>query len=209
MEIVRSKAPGVDVRRVIPFAFDAFSDGDATLADRSGLLFVAGFAHPPNVDAARWLVSEIMPLVWKRRPDATLFLVGSNPDRTVLSLASGRVQVTGWVSDEELANCYRRARVSVVPLRFGAGIKSKVVDSLRRGVPIVTTCIGAQGLPGLEQIAKVSNDPVELASGLLQLLESDADWLAQAQAQLAFAKKNFASSTMIEQLSSAIEGNAA
>jgi glycosyltransferase involved in cell wall biosynthesis len=197
------------VRRVIPYVFDAFPNDGITLAERSDVLFVAGFAHPPNVDAARWLVSEIMPEVWKQRPDVRLFLVGSNPDQAVLALASDQVRVTGWVSDEELASYYRRARVAVVPLRFGAGIKGKVVDALRRGLPIVTTAVGIQGMPGLSRIARVGDSPGDLAAGVLRLLQSDGDWLVQARAQLQFAKENFASDTMAEQLISAIEGHKA
>ncbi|HUK10305.1 MAG TPA: glycosyltransferase, partial [Stellaceae bacterium] len=204
--VVRAEVPTAVVRRVIPYAYETFADDGITLAGRSGVLFVAGFVHPPNVDAARWLVSEIMPLVWKQRPDVTLFLVGSNPDQAVLALASDRTQVTGWVSDDDLASYYRRARVSVVPLRFGAGIKGKVVDSLRRSLPLVTTSIGIQGMPGLGKIVGVGDSPSDLAAGILRLLRSDADWLTQARAQLAYAKENFTRETMAEQLISAIEG---
>lgn len=187
---VRALEPAVDARAVLPYAYDRFVD-DAMPAGRAGVLFVAGFAHPPNVDAARWLVEAIMPAVWARRPGVRLSLVGSNPTAEVLALAGERVEVTGFVSDAELQRRYGAARVAVVPLRFGAGVKSKVVEALQQGLPLVTTSVGAQGLPGVEAACTVADDPAALADAILAWLDDDQAWLSASRAGAAYAGARF------------------
>ncbi|MDQ8051140.1 methyltransferase domain-containing protein [Luteibacter sp.] len=188
---------------ITPYAFDHFRE-DASPLRRSGIIFVAGFAHPPNVDAATWLVQEIMPIVWKQRPGEQLSLVGANPTADVLALAGPRVEVTGYVSDAELADRYLRARVAVVPLRYGAGIKGKVVESLQQGLPLATTHVGAQGLPGLSDFAAVTEDPQEMADALLQLLTEDAAWVVQSRAGARYVSKRFSRAAIRRELSQAL-----
>ncbi|NLA67042.1 MAG: glycosyltransferase [Gammaproteobacteria bacterium] len=202
-EAVRALEPGVDARPVVAYAFDEFV-ADAVPAGRAGLLFVAGFAHPPNVDAARFLVREVMPLVRAQEPSLQLSLVGANPSPEVIELAGPLVEVTGFVSDAELARRYREARVAVVPLRFGAGVKSKVVEALQQGLPLVTTTVGAQGLPGVESVCGVTDDPAAIAAGILALLRDDALWQARSAAGAAYARQGFSREAMSRQLRDAL-----
>ncbi|HSD17989.1 MAG TPA: glycosyltransferase [Thermomonas sp.] len=195
--------PAVDARAVTPYAYEHFVD-QATVQGRGDLLFVAGFAHPPNVDAACWLVESIMPKVWERRPEARLSLVGSNPTTEVLALAGERVEVTGFVDDGELQRRYAQARVAVVPLRYGAGVKSKVVEALQQGLPLVTTSVGAQGLPGVEATCAVADDAATLADHLLELLADDAAWQRQSRLGAAYARAHFSRDTLRMQLASAL-----
>jgi glycosyltransferase involved in cell wall biosynthesis len=169
------------------------------------ILFVAGFAHPPNVDAAVWLVNEIMPLVRRDVPDASLRLVGSNPTAFVKNLASHFTQVTGYVPSGELAAMYSDARVSVVPLRFGAGVKLKAVEALHEGLPLVTTPTGAQGLEGLKDVVPVVDDAKAIAAAIVQLLSDDAKWSDQAQRQLDYAKARFSRQASIAAISEAVK----
>ncbi len=195
--------PGVDARAIVPYAFDAFETESAT-DGRSGILFVAGFAHPPNVDAAEWLVREIMPRVWEHAPDAHLALVGANPSARVRELAGKRVEVTGFVSDAELQHRYRCARVGVVPLRFGAGVKSKVVEAFQQGLPLVTTPVGAQGLPGAEQVCDIAVDARGLADAIVGLLHEDGRWQNRARVAAEYAEARFSRRAMADALLDAL-----
>lgn len=199
VDAVLQMEPGVDARAVVPYVFDAFGD-QATVVDRADIVFVAGFAHPPNIDAAHWLVRELMPLIQARRPDVKLSLVGAYPSASVLELASDFVTVTGFVPDETLARFYAQARVALVPLRFGAGVKSKVVEALQQGLPLVTTSVGAQGLPGVEAVCDVSDRPEDLADSVLALLEDDALWQQRSRSGAAYASARFSREAMASTL---------
>jgi len=202
VDVLRELEPDTDSRAVPAYSFTGF-EMDSRPDKRSGILFVAGFAHPPNVDAAVWLHAEVMPLVWADRPDVVLSLVGSNPTEAVRHLAGERTRVTGYVTEAQLADAYRTARVAVVPLRFGAGIKSKVVEALQQGLPLVTTPVGAQGLQGLEEVARVCGDPGELAAAILALLGDDAAWIRQARDGAHFAASRFSVAAMRRAIASA------
>lgn len=175
------------------YAFDSFVDDPANnLVERTDILFVAGFGHPPNVTAAQWLVREILPLVRARYPGVRLSLVGSNPSTEVRALACDHIDVVGFVSDAELAERYSRARVTTAPLLFGGGMKGKVVEALRFGIPMVTTPIGAQGLEGVAGTALgVHETAGALADDLIWLLSDDDEWRRRSQAGLEYAKQHF------------------
>ena len=146
--IVAAAEPGVAVRTLLPYSFADFASPRPPAAEPV-ILFVGGFAHPPNRHGVLWFVEQVLPLIRARVPAAQFIIAGSNPPPDVLALAGDAVSVRANVSDAELRELYRTARVAAVPLRYGAGVKLKVVEALREGLPLVTTSIGAQGVPGL------------------------------------------------------------
>ncbi len=202
---VSALEPSAPAVAISPYAFDFFRT-DAAPAGRRDILFVAGFGHPPNVDAAFWLVSEIMPRVWETKPDVRLHLVGAKPTNEVKALHSERVNVTGYVDDGALEQYYLSARVAVVPLRYGAGIKNKVVEALQQGLPLVTTTTGVQGLPGLSGFCQASDDASVIAASVLRLLDDDDLWLAQSRAGADFAASIFSRDAMRDQVARIIGG---
>ena len=113
-------------------------------AKRSGVAFIGGYGHAPNLDAARWLINEIMPIVREGNPDIECFLVGSDMPGSLRQLCKDGVVAVGHVKD--LGEIFDRIRLTVAPLTFGAGIKGKVIDSLGAGLPCVCTPIAAEGL---------------------------------------------------------------
>ncbi len=163
----------------------------ANLGERSGLIFVAGFGHPPNVDAAEWLVHEIMPQIWATRPELRLDLIGSSPSDAVMALRSERVRVAGFVSDAELKECYRTARVVIAPMRFGGGVKGKVIEAMWHGVPCVTTATGVQGMDDARAWMPVANDPEALAELVLSYLDSGTAWRETSLRGQAFVRSHY------------------
>ncbi len=156
------------------------------MAGRRGVLFVGHYAHLPNVDAAFWLVREIMPLVWAQVPDMPCVLVGSNMPPSVQALAGLQVQALGHVPD--LAPLYAQMRLGLAPLRFGAGVKGKVLDSFAAGLPCVMTPVAAEGIV-LPEILKplVAPDAAGMAR-LILALQDDALATEVAQAGWQFIK---------------------
>ncbi|MFD6679051.1 glycosyltransferase [Micromonospora parva] len=136
------------------------------------VLFVGNYLHEPNVDAARWLCTEIMPLVWAELPEVTVDLVGDAAPPTVRAMAGDRVTVHGWVPD--LAPMYRQARVAVAPLRYGAGVKGKVGEAIEYGVPVVGTPIAFEGMGLVAGVDVLGGETAaELAGQLVRLLRDD------------------------------------
>jgi glycosyltransferase involved in cell wall biosynthesis len=129
---------------IIPNVHIKPSASQSEFSQREGILFVGGFQHDPNVDAAKFLVNEVMPKVKAIMGEVQVFLVGSKPTREVLELSSRNVTVTGWVDD--LRPVYDKARIFVAPLRYGAGVKGKIGESLSFGLPTITTSIGVEGM---------------------------------------------------------------
>ncbi|QGK68234.1 glycosyltransferase [Allosaccharopolyspora coralli] len=171
--LLRELVPEADVR-VLSNVHDVAWDSPDP-AERSGVLFVGGFDHPPNGDAAAWAAREIMPLVWDRVPDAVLHVVGSNPTKQVRQLEREGVEVHGWVPD--LDPVYARSRVTVAPLRFGAGVKGKVGESLAAGVPVVGTPVAMEGMHlETERDVLVAEDAAGLADAVVRLLSDDEQW---------------------------------
>lgn len=197
-------APQVLARTIIPYYFSIADERVAPPSERT-LLFVAGFAHPPNVDAAQFLIHKILPVLESKIGPVRVVLAGSHPTEAVRALARPNIQVTGYISDEVLATFYETARVAVVPLRFGAGVKGKVVEALSHGLPLVTTTTGVQGIPGIETIVPVHDEVEEIANSLALLLSDDTAWLKQAHAQRALARTRFSFSAMQSSILEALE----
>ena len=184
---------GAAVAETVPlFAYEALDEADVPGPEhRRDILFVAGFAHPPNVDAACWFVREALPRIRERMPGVRTLLVGSNPHPDVQALAGDGVEVTGYVSDERLAAYYRAARVAVAPLRFGGGVKGKVLESLRFGVPCVTTSTGMQGLGDAAGFMPRADDADGFAAAVLRLLADDGDWHRVSAASRGFIARHY------------------
>jgi len=136
------------------------------------LLFVGGFIHPPNEDGICWFVREVWPDVRDAVPDATLTIVGSHASAEVLALERcAGVRVVGYVPDT--APYLDRAAVSIAPLRYGSGMKGKVVEALACGVPVVTTSAGAQGLEVRAGVdLEVADQPQAFAHAVVALLQN-------------------------------------
>lgn len=134
-----------------------------------GILFVGGFAHRPNEDAAIWLINEIIPLIRQKGINDKVFLVGSKPSEEILKLQRPDVIVTGYVTDEELQKFYEDCKVAVVPLRFGAGMKGKVLEAMYYGIPLITTDIGAEGLWDIDDILGIGNDKKGISEKMIEI----------------------------------------
>ncbi|MEA2743715.1 MAG: hypothetical protein QOG25_2086 [Acetobacteraceae bacterium] len=202
--IASALRPDAKIGSVVPYCFDEFAAVRAAPAGQE-IVFVAGFGHPPNEDAAVWFATEILPLIRAEVPAAYLSIIGSNPTARVKGLSTDGIDVIANVTDAELQAAYDRARVAVVPLRCGAGVKLKVVEALRAGVPLVTTPVGAQGLPGLWQIVPVEDDAALFAAAVIALLRDDAEWNSRSRQQVDFARARFSRAAMTASLLAALE----
>lgn len=185
------EATRAPVRWIPLFVPDDEPPAPAGLTIRAGLLFVGGFDHEPNRDGVLWFVEEVLPLLGGEAAHATLTVVGARPPREVRARAGERVVVTGPVPEEDLRALYAQARVVVAPLRFGAGLKGKVVEALAAGVPVVTTPVGAEGLPGGDAPLVVAGSAEDFAARLTELYTDEPRWERLARDGAAYAAAHF------------------
>ena len=152
-------------------------------AGRHGLCFVGSFGHPPNADGVLWFVAEVLPLIVRRLPGVRLRIAGANPPESIRALASAHVEVLGWVAD--LDALFEQMRLSVAPLRYGAGFKGKVATSLACGLPVVGTSIALEGMglaPGDGIV--VADTAAAFADEVVRLHEDEVAWTALAATAL-------------------------
>jgi len=172
LEAIEDKVPRDKLRCIPLYAMDLNSLPTYAPTEPGHFLFVGGYNHPPNVDAALWLAEEILPAVREQVTDAHLHIVGSNPPPDVTRLAGDHVTVHGFVSDERLTELYRSVGAAVVPLQYGAGVKGKVIEAIAHHVPLVTTDIGAEGIPEAERVMWIENSPAGIAQQLAEILSN-------------------------------------
>lgn len=175
------------------YCFPWIADAPGTEAgfeERSGVMFLGGYNHPPNVDAVLHFVAEILPLLRQAIPGIVFYVVGSHPPRLLLELQSEHVVVTGQVGD--LRPWFDRCRVSVAPLRYGAGVKGKVITAMSHGLPVVASSTAAEGI-GVrhEEDLLIGTSPAEQADLIIRVYRDAALWRRLSQAGQRFVEREY------------------
>jgi glycosyltransferase involved in cell wall biosynthesis len=146
-----------------------------------------------------------LPKVIQRVPDAHLIVVGSKAPEDVLALDGGAITVKGYVSDEELDALYARAGAAVAPLRYGAGVKGKVIEAMARGVPLVTTPTGAQGIAGAPDALFLAVDADDFADCVVRALTDRHEARVRAEQAVRCVQADFSRRVMQKQLCDALQ----
>ncbi len=150
---------------------------------RNGLMFVGGYRHPPNVDAVLWYAKEIHPLVQAKRPGLIAHIVGSNPPDVFKQFASETFILEGFI--EDMTPLLEQCRLSIAPLRYGAGVKGKINQSMAHGLPVVGTGPAVEGmyLKNGEEVL-VADTPEAFADAIIRLHDNQQIWNALSQASV-------------------------
>lgn len=190
-ELLRKDLPSAKVR-LLPYARD-IAGTNASFADRRDVMFVGGFQHVPNIDAVLFFANEVMPHLREKIPGIRFHIVGSKATPEILQLAREDVIVTGYV--EDLNAMMDNMRVSVAPLRFGAGIKGKIGSAMAAGLPVVSTTLGAEGMSLTHrQEVMLADAPEEFAATVAELYQNQELWNCLSEASLVFAEKAWGAS---------------
>lgn len=170
---------------------DQFGADCNKFQQREGILFVGGFGHKPNQDGVIWFVNNIFPQLLTEYPGLNFYVVGSNPTEEIKNLQSEHIHIIGYVSDNELLEYYNKVKVVIVPLRFGAGIKGKVLEAMFNQVPLITTPIGAEGLNGVEEYIQIVDSEIEFVSAFTALYENEQIWSDISRKSQKYIHENF------------------
>lgn len=177
-------------------------------AARRDLMFVGGFQHPPNLDAAEWLIDDIFPRIRAELPDVRLHLIGSRMPETLRERTSPGVLLHGFV--EDLAPYLNGCRLSLAPLRYGAGVKGKVNQAMAWGLPVVATACAAEGmfLHHGEDVL-LAEDGASFAAEVIRAYRNESLWQKLSDGGLANVEQHFsraAAARVVENLLAAGTG---
>lgn len=183
----------VNVKAITAYVYETFLEQiNKDFAKREGLLFVGGFAHPPNADAVLWFAERVFPLI-REKLDVNFYIVGSRVTEEIKALEQpgNGIIVKGFVSDEELSELYQSCRIVVVPLRYGAGVKGKVVEAIYNGAPIVTTSVGSEGIPSVEEVLCIADRPEQFAEEVTGLYGDEERLLSMCERTQTYIREHF------------------
>jgi hypothetical protein len=171
-----------DLLYYLPLLLESIADSNIqnlpSFENRNNFVFIGNFLHEPNWNAVQYLKETIWPLIRKQMPEAVLQIYGAYPSQKVLQLHQPKdgYYIMGRADDAQEVG--RNARVVLAPLRFGAGIKGKLVEAMQCGTPSVTTIIGAESMCGdLPWNGFISDEPQTFADNAVELYQDKTIWL--------------------------------
>lgn len=172
-DLAKALSPETDIR-VIGNGVDTgyFRPSAGATSSSATLVFTGGFGYGPNVDALKFFVREIFPLIKAKRPDCRFLFAGANAQAAMDSLGKMDASVSCVSSPPDIRPCFEQAAVFVVPLRAGGGTRLKILEAMAMQRAIVSTRIGAEGIPCEEgEHLLLADSPSEFAEAVLRLLE--------------------------------------
>ena len=194
MELLKGLTPNAKLFE-IPIVREVPAASPNGFEQRRDIVFVGGFEHQPNVDAVQWFVAEVMPLLQESGFAGQFVVVGSNMPAHIKALERPGIVMRGFVQD--LEEFFSEIRLSVAPLRYGAGLKGKVISSLSYGVPVVATSVAVEGggFKDGENVV-VADEPGQMSAAIMQLYAHPELWNRQARAGRQFFIDNFSVETV-------------
>lgn len=172
----------------LPFLVTSISINTPLFKERQNFISIGNFKHTPNLDAVINLKKQIWPIIKKHLPEAQLHIYGAYAPQQVLEMHNEEdgFLVKGWA--EKVSEVMSKARVNLAPLRFGAGLKGKLVDAAINGTPSVTTAVGDEGMFG---IATVTNDVTDFIESAIMLYNNELAWQTQQNKAYNVIKEHF------------------
>ncbi len=169
---------------------------------RNGLAFMGGYLHRPNVDAVEYFLDEIWPEIRVAAPDARFYAIGTNMPEFLTTRADPGFVPVGRVPD--VSTLLAQVRLTVAPLRFGAGAKGKVITSLAHGVPCVITPIAAEGMGLTGDELAIASDPKSFAAAAVEVYTDPDRWRSLSARGIDWVKRTHSLEVGARQLATAL-----
>ena len=194
----------------LPFQLNKIDNAQITswpkLNKRKDFICIGNGKHAPNVDAIVCLKNEIWPLIRKSLPKANIHIYGGYLPEHIRQMHNPKdgIYIEGWA--ENVAKVMGQSRINLAPLRFGAGIKGKLVDAMQCGTPSITTSIGAEGMHGeLPWNGWITDDAESFANAAVALYNNAADWRQSQENGVAIINAFYDKATLDKRLSDKIQ----
>jgi glycosyltransferase involved in cell wall biosynthesis len=183
---------------------DYFKPSKNEVEKKYDVVFSGNMGYPPNITCAEILCKQIMPIVWKSKPNAKVVIVGTSPSKSVLDLASETVTITGRV--EDIRTYFYQSKIFVGPLFMNTGLQNKLLESMALMIPCITSTLANNALKGKSEHDILIADTVQdFATKILELLDNDAERISLAKNSFAFVNQHHHWKKIVEQLSKELE----
>lgn len=154
------------------------------------ILFSGNMNYRPNVESARYLVKEVMPIVWQTFPKLNVTIAGATPSQSVLALKSDLVSITGWVDD--IAAIFQQSRLFVAPMLINSGMQNKILEAMASKVPVITTSLANNAIKAPENDTILLGDnPTAIAEHIVQLVSDKEKCQQLGKAGYDFVKRSY------------------
>jgi GT2 family glycosyltransferase len=202
IELFKQEAP--DVKVALVSNIHAVNGRSKAWGERENILFIGSFEHPPNVDAMHHFIDDVFPLLHQQRPNIRLLIVGPHAPKPLLAKANANIEFLGFV--EDIAPLFHNVRLSIAPLRYGAGVKGKINSSMSFGVPVIASPIAAEGM-GLQHEVDVliADTPEAFANAIVRAYDDEQLWQALSDGALDNLERHFSFAVATQQLREILE----
>lgn len=188
-----------DLLLYLPYMIDTPTAEDVKswpdFSDRKGFMTIGNFRHKPNLDSIKYLRNDIWPLIRKSQPDVSMNIYGAYPTQQVKEWhdTNSGFLIHGRVDDSD--SVMRQARVCLAPLRFGAGLKGKLIEAMLNGTPSITTSMGAEGIhASLNWPGVIADNPVEFAKAAVEIYSDENAWKRAQKHGITIIQERFSKS---------------
>lgn len=167
------------------------------------LLFQGNMAYPPNIESAKFLVQEIMPLVWQKRPETRLLISGATPVPAVQALASEKVIIGGW--EDDARTVYWKSKILVAPMLISIGLQNKILQAMAMKTPVIMSQLANNAILAPENCAAVAQDAEGFAGAICALLENENQLKEMSENAYRFVVDHYSWQKIGEELNSLLE----
>ena len=180
------------IRNIPLFIYkEQYNNIEKDFSKRNDLILVAGLLHFPNYDGVIWFSKEVYPKILMRFPNMIWHIVGSGIPEDIKRFESKNIKIEGFLNDKDLHLLYQKCRIALAPLRFGAGVKGKIVEAAHNQIPMVTTSIGGEGLDNSIGAFIVEDNPDKMANIICKLYEDYSKLKQMSDAGIILIEKYF------------------
>lgn len=205
-KFIRSFTGKKNVFTIPCYIYDSYLNINYKADNRKNLLFVGGEKQEANLDGIKWFIEKIFPEIYKKNKDIKLFVVGLYNDTFVTKYENNNIKFTGQIDNEQLKQLYLSSKIALAPLRFGAGVKGKVVEAMYYGLPVVSTNFGIEGLnKRIENFITVCNTEKDFINTILKLYDNNIVLEKFSLESIKYSKQYFSFETAVDIIKSIIK----
>jgi len=186
---------------IVPNGIDTeyFKPPSGDFPRKYDLVFVGNMGYLPNIQAAHYLIAEVMPVLERSGYKPSLLIAGARPPESLLKLENDRIKVSGWM--EDIREAYHSGKIFVAPLFTGSGLQNKLLEAMASGLPCITTPLAAEALAGQKvAITKNTNNPEGFANHIIDYLKNEDKRLKDGTLAREFVRSNYQWPIFIEQM---------